>query len=393
MKYFISIFSIIALITYSTTLVKAEEKDSNNIMLTSEAAVLMDAETGSILFEKNSDAKMYPASLTKIATAIYAIEKGKLDENVVISEKAVNTEGTSVYLEPGELVPLKKLVQGMLINSGNDAAVAIAEYLNGNVEDFSFSLNEYLKNEIGVENTHFTNPNGLFGENHYTTAKDMAIITKYALQNETFREIFGTKELVWDGQSWDTTLVTHHRLLKGEVPFKQRITGGKTGFIDESKQTLATTAENDEINLVAIVLKADTKRKIYKDTVKLLEYGFAHFKSGVIKDNTIYKKNGIPYQVLGDQQITEELNGKTSKTVTADGELQLTTNAGKVLQTLKLKVIKPPKPAEVEGEYQQAKILADHSINNITAFMGYLFMCLAFLFVIKKIRLRMTKTR
>lgn len=393
MKKLFSILSTIIIFAFSSFIVNAEEENSNNIMLTSEAAVLLDAESGSILFEKNQAEKMYPASLTKIATAIYAIEKGNMDDSVIISENAANTEGTSVYLEPGEVVPLEKLVQGMLINSGNDAAVAIAEHLNGNVEDFSLALNHFLENEIGVKETHFSNPHGLFGENHYSTAKDMAIITQYAMKNETFQVIFGTKELAWDGQSWDTTLVTHHRLLNGEVPFQQVISGGKTGFIDEAKQTLATTAENDKIKLVAIVLKADTKKKIYKDTVKLLDYGFANFKSSVIKDKTVFKKNSIPYQVIGNQQITEELNGETSKTVTGNGELQLTSSTGRVLQSIKLKMINPPTPPEEESVYQQVKKASDQSVNKITGFFGYLFMALALLFMIKKLRYRLTKNK
>lgn len=393
MKKLFSILSTIIIFAFSSFIVNAEEENSNNIMLTSEAAVLLDTESGSILFEKNQDEKMYPASLTKIATAIYAIEKGNMDDNVIISENAANTEGTSVYLEPGEMVPLEKLVQGMLINSGNDAAVAIAEHLNGNVEDFSLALNRFLENEIGVKETHFSNPHGLFGENHYSTAKDMAIITQYAMKNETFQVIFGTKELAWDGQSWDTTLVTHHRLLKGEVPFQQVISGGKTGFIDEAKQTLATTAENDKIKLVAIVLKADTKKKIYKDTVKLLEYGFANFKSSVIKDKTVFEKNSIPYQVIGNQQITEELNGETSKTVTGNGELQLTSSTGKVMQSIKLKMINPPTPPEEGSVYQQVNKASDQSVNKITGFLSYLFMALALLFMIKKLRYRLTKNK
>ncbi|MEM5595191.1 serine hydrolase [Niallia circulans] len=186
---------------------------------------------------------MYPASLTKIATAIYAIENGKLDDIVTVSENAYSTEGTKVYLEKGEQVTLRHLLDGMLINSGNDAAIAIAEYLDGTVSDFETSINKYLKEKVNVHSTHFKNPNGLFDKDHYTTANDLALITQYAMKNETFREIFGTDELKWDGLSWDTTLVSHHQMVNGSRPY-DKVTGGKTGYVDESKQTLATTAEN-----------------------------------------------------------------------------------------------------------------------------------------------------
>lgn len=256
-KIFIVIFFITSLFIVQ---LKTFAHHQDQLMIKSEAAVVMDAQTGAVLYGKNADEKMYPASLTKIATAIYAIENGDLQDKVTISKNVVNTDGTKVYLEEGEVVTLHHLLQGMLINSGNDAAVAIAEHLNGSDEQFSNSLNKYLKEKIGVTNTHFTNPNGLFDENHYTTAEDLAKITNYAMKNNVFKEIFGTKELQWDGLSWDTTLITHHQMLKGEIPYPG-ITGGKTGYVDESKQTLATTADNGQMKLTAIVLKADNKKQ------------------------------------------------------------------------------------------------------------------------------------
>ncbi|GAB3797637.1 hypothetical protein GCM10028868_19200 [Virgibacillus kimchii] len=148
--------------------------------------------------------------MTKIATAIFAIENGDLDDLVTVSSYARNTEGSSVYLEEGETVPLKKLIQGLMINSGNDAGVAIAEHMSGSVEQFSSDLNEYLQENVGVQHTNFENPHGLFDPNHVTTAEDLANITLYAMGNELFREINNTKELNWEGESWDTTLYNHH---------------------------------------------------------------------------------------------------------------------------------------------------------------------------------------
>ena len=243
------------------------------INIKSEAAVVLDSETGALLFAKNPEERLYPASLTKIATAIYAIEKGDLDDIVTISGNAANQKGTRVYLKKGEKIPLKILIQGMLIHSGNDAAMAVAEHLDGNVKRFANNLNNYLINSIGVNNTHFTNPNGLFDPTHYTTAMDLAIITNYAIKNPVFSEIFGTKKFIWNGVSWKTTLFTRHLMLKGEIPYPG-ITGGKTGFVEESKSTLATTADNGKIKLTAIALKAANKKIIYKDTEKLLDYCF-----------------------------------------------------------------------------------------------------------------------
>ncbi|WP_141433583.1 D-alanyl-D-alanine carboxypeptidase family protein [Bacillus sp. 03113] len=308
--------------------------DSLDLSIASQAAILMDSQTGAVLYEKNANTKMYPASLTKIATAIYAIEHGNLNDRIIVSKKATEVEGTKVYLNEGEEVSLEHLIQGMLINSGNDAAEAIAEHLNGNVDQFSAELNRYLKNVVKVKNTHFTNPHGLFNEDHYTTAYDMALITNYALQNDTFSKIFGTKELLWDGQTWDTTLYTHHRMLKGEVVYKG-VTGGKTGYVDESKQTLATTAENDQIKLTSILLKADTKQSIYTDTIQLLDYGFQNFKTTMIPKNKIYEFNNKEFITKKEEWVTIPLQNAIEEVTTA-GLMEIKNQDGELIQSIEL---------------------------------------------------------
>ena len=311
--------------------------------LKSEAAALIDSDTGAVLYVKNPNQKMYPASLTKIATAIYAIEKGNLDRLVTVSGNAVRQDGTRVYLNEGEQVPLKKLIQGMLINSGNDAAVAIAEYTDGSVQQFAENLNTYLKTKIGVTNTHFTNPNGLFDPNHYTTAMDMALITNYAIKNPVFAEIFGTKILPWKGQSWQTNLVTHHKMLKGEIAYPG-ITGGKTGYTSETKQTLATTADNGKIRLTAVVLKSNLKNDKYNDTAILLDYGFKNFQHITIKQGDIFttaeRKEFSPDK---DTLVTERING-CLKNIANDGLLSIQDNRGQVVQKVQLTYKEPPKP-------------------------------------------------
>ena len=289
--------------------------------IVSEAAILMDSQSGAILYDKNADARMVPASLTKIATAIYALEKGNLQDKVIVPKEATEVEGTKVYLEEGEVVTLEHLIQGMLINSGNDAATAIAIHLDGSVDEFSANLNKFLADKVDVHQTHFTNPHGLFNEDHYTTAHDLALITNYAMQNSTFKQIFGTRELTWDGESWDTTLITHHLLLKGDYPY-EGITGGKTGFVDEAKQTLATTAENERIKLTAIVLKTDFKEDIYNDTQLLFDYGFQNFKSDVINTSTVYQSVDKDYFTDKDLIITSPIGGY-EVVVTSNGLLQI----------------------------------------------------------------------
>lgn len=203
---------------------------------------------------------MYPASITKILTAIIAIEGSNLNDTVTVSKKAREVDGTRVYLEEGEQVPLKKLLQGLLINSGNDAAIAIAEHVSGNVTDFSKVMNRTAKEKIGVRNSNFINPHGLFDPNHQTTAYDMAKITQYAMKNKTFREIVGTKELRWNGEGWKTTLYNHNKLLWRY----EGVNGGKNGYVDESGSTLVTSAKRGSTELIAVTLKAHHQKQLMK---------------------------------------------------------------------------------------------------------------------------------
>ncbi|CAM4004877.1 D-alanyl-D-alanine carboxypeptidase family protein [Mesobacillus thioparans] len=350
MRNFLALSIVLLISMYSfSSFVHAEEGVPD---LTSDAAILMDTQSGAILFGKNEEKRMYPASLTKIATAIYAIETANLNDQVVVSEKVNEIEGTRVYLNPGEQVTLKKLIQGMLINSGNDAALAIAIHLDGTMENYSKSINEYLENEVGVKDTHFVNPHGLFDENHYTTAKDLALILNYAMKNENFREIFGTKELKWEGESWSTKLLSHHRMLKGEIPY-EGVTGGKTGFVDQSKQTLATTAENGQLKLTAILLKSEFKRQIYKDTIKLFDYGFAGFKSAQIRKGETFTSGELKYKASEDLFVTEPVeNGK--RVVNDDGILNIKSENDSTVQSIELVPLIEKKP-EVKKTTQEPK--------------------------------------
>lgn len=296
----------------------AELVEEPSIM--SEAAILIEESSGRVLFGKNSDEIMYPASLTKVATAIYAIEHGNLDAIVTTSEKARNVDGTRVYLEVGEQVTLKKLIQGLLINSGNDAGVAIAEYIHGTEEEFARRLTEYLK-EIGLTDTNFMNPHGLFDPEHTTTARDLARLTQYAMQNEVFREIFGTTELKWDGEGWDTTIYTHHRLML-DPPY-EGITGGKNGYVNQSGQTLITTAKRGDMSVIAVVLKGATQREIYNDTVTLLDYAFAHFHFASIPKGKEFPL-GERIFITKEKQLFPISDGEEFKEeVTSDGLLKI----------------------------------------------------------------------
>ncbi|WP_186578209.1 D-alanyl-D-alanine carboxypeptidase family protein [Aquibacillus kalidii] len=303
--------------------IKADSATTPESLLT-ESVVLMDAQSGQVLYEKKSTDELYPASLTKIATAIYAIEKGNLDDIVTVSENAREVEGTRVYLEQGEQVTLKKLIQGLLINSGNDAGVAIAEHLDGNITTFARRLNNYLQEEVGVEQTHFKNPHGLFDMEHVTTAFDLAKITQYAMKDEVFRDIIGTAELEWVGESWTTTLYHHHKMIR-EIPY-DGISGGKTGYVDESGHTLMTTAEKDGLSLIVISLNGKLPMDTYKDTKQLLDYGFSHFETSSIEGGTKFTdENGQKYVVSKTLPYSHPRGEKANFEVDEDGLLTVKT--------------------------------------------------------------------
>lgn len=314
--------------------------------IASEAAIVIDGENGSILFEKEADKTLYPASLTKIATAIYAIETGDLQEVTTVSERAKNAEGTRVYLEAGEQVTLEKLVQGLLINSGNDAGIAIAEQLSGSVEQYANDINGYLKNVVGVEHTNFQNPHGLFDESHVTTAEDLAKITQYAMQNEKFREIFGTKSLEWDGETWDTTLYSHHKLLIGKG--YEGITGGKTGYVDESGVTLATTAEKDNQSLIIITMKSESQAVAYGDAIHLLDYGFGDFQTTIIPAGSSFDYNDNTYMVPVELSYTHAADAELTEVMEGNGVLNIEDENGEIINSFQLEL------ASQAGEADQA---------------------------------------
>lgn len=265
-RILVVIFSIITLSTSLSIQSFAQEE----ITLHSEAALLMDGKTGQVLYEEQGHKQMYPASITKIVTGIMALEMADPEERVTISKKSTEVEGTSVYLLEDEEVSLQRLVQGLMINSGNDAGHAIAEHIADSEEEFSEKMNEFVRKKTNVENTNFTNPHGLFNENHYTTAYDMAEITRYALRNDDFRNIVSTKEMEWNGEGWETDIYNHNRMLwRYEGAF-----GVKNGFVQMSGFTLVTAAERDGHELIAVVLKSGTAEQSYQDTEKLLDYGY-----------------------------------------------------------------------------------------------------------------------
>lgn len=238
-----------------------------SIHVSASQAVLMDQRSGDVLFEKDMHEKRPIASITKIMTALLAIESGKMDELARTSRRAIYTEGSSIYLEQGEKMSIQDLVYGLMLRSGNDAAVVIAEHIGGSVEGFVYFMNEKAR-WLGMTNTHFENPHGLHSENHYSTAYDMALLMRYAMDNEVFKQVAGTTTYKADNRSYAWR--NKHKLL---TQFYEYCTGGKTGYTRVSGRTLVSTAEKGDHQLIAVTLHAPDD---WRDHISMFEWGFNH---------------------------------------------------------------------------------------------------------------------
>ena len=229
------------------------------------AAILMDVDSGRILYQQNADKRMLIASTTKILTALVAIEEGDLSSVVTVSRQAAYTEGSSMYLKEGEQLTLETLLYGLLLCSGNDAAVAIADHVGGSQAGFAAMMNEKAKS-LGMENSSFANPNGLDDEKHYSTARDMAILACAAVENETLVRIASTRTVSIGGR----TMTNHNKLLS----YMDGCIGLKTGYTKAAGRTLVSCAQQGGQRLVAVTLQDGND---WADHQALFAYGFSTY--------------------------------------------------------------------------------------------------------------------
>ena len=294
------------------------------------SAILMDTDNNVILYEKNINEVRSVASISKIMTAILAIESGKMDDIVVIGDEIDKSYGSGIYIKKGEELTLRDLVYGLMLRSGNDAALAIAHYVGGSVDNFVDMMNKKAK-EIGMKNTEFNNPSGLDEEKgNYSTAYDMAKLASYAIKNDEFKKITGTKKYklktnmntyIWNNKNKMLTLYKYS-------------TGGKTGYTEIAKRTLVSYASKDNTNLVVVTLNDGND---WNDHKELFEYGFNNYKNYTLikegniniyedtyyKNYTLYVKNNYNYlfrknvtnNVLFKYQLTKNRNIKNGDIV------------------------------------------------------------------------------
>ncbi|WP_044747943.1 D-alanyl-D-alanine carboxypeptidase family protein [Bacillus alveayuensis] len=313
-RLFISVimFTFLFMFTISAG-IQAEEKAKTNVELANEArsAILIERDTGTVLYEKNAHEKLPPASMTKIMTMLLimeAIDKGELTltEKVRTSEYAASMGGSQIFLEPGEEMTVDELLKGIAIGSGNDASVAMAERIAGSEEAFVDMMNNKAK-ELGLKNTLFKNSTGLPAKEHYSSAYDMAMIAKELLKYEQITKYTGKYEDYLrentDKKFW---LVNTNRLVK----FYPGVDGVKTGFTNEAKYCLTATAKKDNMRVIAVVFGASTPKERNAQITKMLDYAFSQYKT-----HPIYERNVVISKAKVSKGKLNEVDIVTSEPV------------------------------------------------------------------------------
>ncbi len=291
---YICIMSNIFASVFATEDINNQEHSQEGMQIYSEAAILIESTTGKVLYEKNMNERKYPASITKVLTAIIALEKCDLDEVATASYNAVNSikSGyTKADIQVGEKFSIEELLNVMMVQSANEAATIIAEHISGSVSEFAKLMNEKAK-EIGCRNSNFVNANGVHNENHYSTAYDMAIIAKYCMQNEVFRRLASMMECSLPRtEYWKDEQVEEHGerifkntnklLIKDNRYYYPYAIGVKTGFTTPAKNCLISASNKNGFELISVVLHAETAEDglsaRYLDTINLFEYGYNNF--------------------------------------------------------------------------------------------------------------------
>ena len=292
-KIFICLFFIILLsfspvladdenFEYLSDLSTIQSSNSENITeptINSRAAIVYERSSGKILYGKEENEKRKMASTTKIMTAIVVLENTNLDDIVTISSKAAGTGGSRLGLHKDDKISIQDLLYGLLLCSGNDAAVALAEHVSGDLSNFANMMNSKATS-LGLSSTHFVTPHGLDDDNHYTTAYELALITNYALKNDVFANLVKTKTYTISINNHPKTLSNTNELL-GNL---DGVYGVKTGFTNGANRCLVTAVKRDNMDIICIVLGADTKKDRTKDSINLINYSFNNFKMVNIKE-------------------------------------------------------------------------------------------------------------
>ena len=291
---FIALLLMFLLLTSNSYMLAEKLKDED---IYSSSAVAVDATNGTVLFAKDAEKRVYPASTTKILTAILTLENLELNSPVTASQNAIYSTpygSSSIYLKVGEVMTVKNLLYGLLVKSGNDAANVLAEAVAGDLDKFTDMMNEKAL-EIGCTNTHFTNAHGFHDDDHYTTALDMAKLMNYALKNDTFREIIKTKEITLSATNKTAEsrlLISTNKMLNKAYPnmYYEYIIGGKTGYTDEAQGTFVGLLEKDDKSIIVAVFDSpqdiNSNEGRFLDTIRISDFIFDDFSKSTVLDKT-----------------------------------------------------------------------------------------------------------
>lgn len=273
----------------------------------SRACVVIDRNTNTVLYGKNENQKRKMASTTKIMTATIIIENYNLNETIEISKKAAGTGGSRLGLKTGDKITIRDLLYGLMMRSGNDSAVALAEYAGGSIEGFAEKMNQKAS-DLGLNNTHFETPHGLDSDEHYTTAYELALLSNYALNNKIFAQIVGTKEYTITINGYPKQLSNTNELL-GNL---DGVYGIKTGFTNGANRCLVTACKRNNMDIICVVLGADTKKFRTQDSVKLINYIFDNFKpvniEKIINDNFEKWKNNYLNKIIINKSYSKNFD-------------------------------------------------------------------------------------
>ena len=296
LSYILSVFMLVTFVgqafgSWQTDVSAATKKSLPKApSIIGESAILIEPTTGTIIYEKDPHKKMYPASITKIMTALLAIENCKMNDTVVYSKKnldSLTAEDSNIQCQVGEKMSVKDCLYALMLSSANETATALAEHIAGSSEAFAKLMNERAK-QAGATDTHFANPNGLHDDNHYVTAYDMAMIMKAAIQYPVFLDVIHTTEYTIPANNKRTEpfqSYQRHKMLFTTSPYYDAdVIGGKTGYTDQAGKTLVTYAKRGNVSLISVVMKSNGDQ-VFDDTKKLLDYGFDNFNYENVSEN------------------------------------------------------------------------------------------------------------
>ncbi len=286
-RKFIALISLILLfVLFPTSIIANTEAmvqdgavlSATTLEIAAPSAILIEAESGQVLFSKASDQPLHISAACKLMTVLVAIENSDLNSYVTVSTDSVGAEGSVLALTAGSKYPLEELLFAIMLTSANDAAIAVAEHVGaGDMSKFVAKMNETAE-RLNMNDTHFMNPTGLFEENQYTTAKDISLLIKHAIKNPAFNRIYSTKVRPWYGENGEIKILTSSNNLFWSY---EGILGGKTGYNDKERQTLICTASKLNMTLISVVLDT-SETSMYSDTETLFNYGFNNFRKSTL---------------------------------------------------------------------------------------------------------------